>query len=94
MNQRPYRPSNGTEGLAFEADFCDRCRRGRGREPACRIWAAALSLHTGERGFPSEWVDDPDLGPLCTAFDDASSPAKPRAGFRCRKTSDLFGNAP
>lgn len=77
-----YRPSNGTEGAAFEAYYCDRCRheseyRDTG-EGGCLILLNAFAFDKGEDGYPAEWVYGPDGVPTCTAFDDGSEPERPR----------------
>jgi hypothetical protein len=68
---RPYRPSNGTEGEAFQEKFCCNCVRDRavnlgGDDPqwedGCQILARALA----DGGVP-EWVEM-DSGPFCTAY--------------------------
>ena len=70
----PYRPSNGTEGMAFEARFCQRCERDREwrefeRNP-CEVLGAALS-----DGAP-EWLCD-GQGAWCTAFVPERTPGEP-----------------
>lgn len=64
----PYRPSNGTEGMVFEAHFCDRCARDAGQD--CPIHTAALVFDIGEPEYPAEWVEG-EGGPACTAFEAA-----------------------
>ena len=69
---KPYRPSNGDEGMWFMDKFCDRCRRDdafqRGKGDSCPIAAASLAFLIGEPGYPSEWIEN-DSGPRCTAFE-------------------------
>ena len=91
MTLRPYRPSNGTDGSIFEANWCEHCRKVR-RFGACRILLRVHAFAIDDPMYPREWVEDDGDGPRCTAFDDAGAPAPHRAGFRCRKTADLFGH--
>lgn len=69
---KPYRPSNGTEGMDFMAQFCDRCRRDanydNGKGPGCQILAASMAYQFGESGYPPEWIED-EQGSRCTAFE-------------------------
>ncbi len=40
--------SNGTEGMIYQTDYCDRCRNYQGGDaPGCPIWDLHL-LHQGE----------------------------------------------
>lgn len=70
----PYRPSNGTEGMGFEAKFCSRCEydaafRKDEFESACQIHSLALALNVEDGHFPEEWVSDADgSNPRCTHF--------------------------
>lgn len=63
-----YRPSNGEEGIAFMADWCDRCSRDR-EHGGCSIVALTLCLKVDNPEYPSEWVYDADGQPCCTAFE-------------------------
>lgn len=60
----PYRPSNGTEAVEFEALWCLKCTRGE----ECDILLAAWAYSLDESGYPSEWVHDKKGVPKCTAF--------------------------
>lgn len=70
---KPYRPSNGTEGMMFMAKFCDRCqkeaayRRNPNRTDGCSILCASMCYEVEDSGYPKEWIED-DQGPRCTAF--------------------------
>lgn len=72
----PYRPSNSTEGAAFEGKFCGKCEYERAvREgsndmsDACQILGRAMAFGIDEPDFPKEWVSDPDgSNPRCTYF--------------------------
>jgi len=68
---KPYQPSNGSEGMMFMAEFCDRCKRDRdfqlylvGKGPmaeGCEISARALIYRVEDPEYPKEWVWDPDV---------------------------------
>ena len=83
---KPYRPSNGTEGMIFEDRFCNGCRK---QSKPCRIWGNALLFEAGDKHYPKQLTYDDEGYPTCTAFDDRSIP-KPRHAPRCRSTGDLF----
>ena len=80
---RLYRPSNGSEGMWFEAQFCGRCERDRRwRETddaffACRIHDFAIAWDTSDPNFPTEWRYDDAGRPVCTAFEAERDPARP-----------------
>lgn len=70
---RLYRPSNGSEGDCFHAEYCDRCEHDRafreGTDPAgCEIHCRALFLDTKHEDYPREWCYDAADNPVCTAF--------------------------
>lgn len=71
---KPYRPSNGTEGDFFEADFCRKCEyearaRLRDADSGCKILTFVLALDIDHPRYPKEWVMDPDgSNPRCTKF--------------------------
>ena len=73
---KSYRPSNGTEGDLFMAQWCNRCTKERG----CTILFGAMGGKS-----PKQWVDGEE-GPSCTSFQDH----RPEKAYRCRKTADLF----
>ena len=72
---KPYRPSNGTEGMVFQYAYCDRCAKdAKYRETedgadGCRILANALSYNIGDPEYPAEWTHDERGRPTCTAFE-------------------------
>ncbi len=70
MSTKPYRPSNGTEGMRFQAQFCERCtREGDWRKHEyCEILSNTMAFKVTEEGYPKEWVIE-DGKPKCTAFD-------------------------
>ena len=72
---RPYRPSNGCEGLDFQEEFCAHCTKDAeyretddGRD-GCSILSAAYLYPVSDRLYPKEWVTD-EQGPRCTAFEE------------------------
>lgn len=60
-NLKPYRPSNGSEGMMFEAIWCDKCT-GESVIKSCDIFCSALFGAT-----PKEWMYY-NNAPICTAF--------------------------
>ena len=73
----PYRPSNGSEGADFMANWCDRCERDRAfREDdgdSCEIAAATMIYASTHPKYPTEWREDGPEGPRCTAFEEIVS---------------------
>jgi hypothetical protein len=76
---KPYRPSNGTEGMMFTERFCDRCKRdARYRETddgadGCPILAASYCYEVDSEKYPKEWIvnlhDAIGSTARCTAFE-------------------------
>lgn len=87
---KPYRPSNGTEGVSFIDYFCGRCERDRAfreeRGDSCPIVAASFAFDIHHPSYPKEWIEDDD-GPRCTAF----VPEGNDVPYRCPDTLDMFG---
>lgn len=87
---KPYRPSNGTEGMIFEDRFCDRCtrdakyRRTQNGEDGCKILVLVGCHEVDDPKYPKEWVvnlhDPIGTTARCTAFrfNDPHRPRKPR----------------
>ena len=64
-----YRPSNGTEGMMFEAEFCDQCNFGPRNQddPGCPIFF--LYFMDDEDNLPcNAWRYDSEGLPTCVAF--------------------------
>lgn len=74
--RRPF--SNGTEGHAWMAAWCDYCARdhgmhdGGGAEPMCSLIGSTM---LDDAGWPEGWIPEPDDGKfalpsrlVCTAF--------------------------
>lgn len=92
---KPYRPSNGTEGDVFRADWCDKCERDReNRETGaggCPIIVYTMAYELTDPKYPKEWRRRADAteypGAECTAFvPEGESLPEPR----CTLTKELF----
>ncbi len=77
-----YRPSNGTEGMIFMDEFCDRCYYDRNQD--CPIIVLTMCLETEDKDYPPEWIYIGET-PTCTKFradrygpDDGPSPPQPK----------------
>lgn len=78
-----YQPSNGTMGMIFMADFCDRCAvRG-----ICRILPKTMIYRVDDPEYPEQWTYDEEGNPTCTSFTDGS---RPRHFKPCNRTRDMF----
>jgi hypothetical protein len=64
---KPYRPSNGTEGMIFEENYCEQCKKCN--EDGCIILFSAVVYEINEPLYPKEWVFDSEGSPTCTAFE-------------------------
>lgn len=62
----PYRPSNGTEGMIFEDNYCSRCRNDVRDD--CEILLRSMLFSIGDDQYPDEWQWQ-DGDPACTAFE-------------------------
>src|SRR5215217_6576896 len=69
---KPYRPSNGTEGMIFEENFCNQCihmHPDPDKSPQCDKVLCAMCFDIGEPDYPKEWIqDDNGDNARCTAF--------------------------
>lgn len=68
---RPYRPSNGCEGMYFEDKFCANCIHQCPDPEAgidCEIFLMAFLNEIGDKDYPKEWIYGQDGQPTCTAF--------------------------
>jgi hypothetical protein len=78
MKTRPYRPSNGTDGMIFDDAWCSRCQhdataREDERAFGCEILSRTLIFARDDAEYPTEWVEDDvpykaGSNPRCTAF--------------------------
>jgi hypothetical protein len=71
---KPYRPSNGFEGMDFQKRFCFRCEKDRlyrktddGKD-GCQILSLTYLFDKHDPRYPKEWVED-ERGARCTAFE-------------------------
>ena len=91
-----YRPSNGTEGDAFIAAFCERCERDRafreGTGDGCEILARTLVLDVDDPDYPTEWTYDTDEMPTCTAFVPLGSPLPTERELESMGQITMFGS--
>lgn len=88
---KPYRPSSGTEGMAFDEAWCEHCARDAAwrEDPdaadGCDILSRTFALDITDPEYPKEWVYRSDGMPCCTAF--TTDTTKP---VRCDKMIDMF----
>lgn len=70
MKIKLYRPSNGTEGDYFMAEFCERCYHdsmGDTPEGSCPILAASFAYEINDDKYPNQWRYE-DGKPTCISF--------------------------
>lgn len=66
-----YRPSNGTEGLMFMEEFCERCiHDDMENRLFCPIIARTMAYEIDHPKYPAEWIRE-DGRPKCTKFKEA-----------------------
>ena len=87
---KPYRPSNGTEGDMFMAEWCEHCEhdsrwRDDPESAGCPILCDTMIYHTRDPEYPKEWIYDQEGRPSCTAFTQVVG-----STARCNKTVDMF----
>lgn len=91
-----FRPSNGTEGDIFFANWCHQCARDKAMsegkdydectdDEMCKIIGATMCYDIEDAEYPTEWIYK-DGTPTCTAFVKAGE-AIP---LRCELTVDMF----
>lgn len=71
MENKKYRPSNGTEGGWFEDKFCMNCINTNPdptKRPQCDIWCAAVCWDIKDERYPKQWTYDADNKPTCTSW--------------------------
>lgn len=69
MNQKKYRPSNGTEGMGFTDHFCDRCihqNPNPDNKKHCMILCRTMVYDVNDKEYPLEWTYDDNGSPACT----------------------------
>lgn len=67
---KPYRPSNGTEGMYFMEEHCFQCIHENPdpyKKPKCHIMTLSMAYDLNDPEYPKEWcyVDDK---PTCTKW--------------------------
>lgn len=65
IKNKPYRPSNSTEGELFMSKFCYRCCHDWNE---CEILTNSLCYNIDEPEYPVEWIYDENGKPTCTKF--------------------------
>lgn len=71
---KPFRPSNGTEGMIFMDAFCEQCIHEKyshtqnDADKKCDLMSAAMIFDIGDDDYPKEWVHDMEGWPICTAW--------------------------
>lgn len=95
-----YRPSNGTEGEMFYADWCGKCqgdaahREDPESNTGCDILLRSYAFDAHDPEYPEEWTYDDNGSPCCTAFvlevTDGKAASTPKPRPRCPNTIDMF----
>lgn len=62
---KPYRPSNGTEGMIFEEQFCNNCKHC----DTCVVILESMVHEIDDSYYPKQMIFDADGRPTCTAFE-------------------------
>ena len=88
---QPYRPSNATEGCAFESAFCDQCEHDKpireGLSYGCSIHMDIIMLNESDPEYPREVVIGGDGRPTCKQYlPEQDADHIPR----CHHTLDIF----
>jgi len=92
---KPYRPSNGTEGEYFEAQWCASCKKQPDMTDPhfdgewCEISVLMHAFDIDAPEYPKELVYDHKGKPKCKAYQhekDSRELPEPR----CEKTKDMF----
>lgn len=73
MEERKYRPSNGTEGEGFIEHYCRNCIHGKyehtcdTNDNPCDILTRSLVCSIDDKDYPEEWVYNEQGRPTCKA---------------------------
>jgi len=86
-----FRPSNGTEGMMFDAVFCDVCVKECVAGNYCKIRGLVMAFNYDDPEYPNEWVFGDDGWPMCSSYKRRGGPRRRRP---CPKTPDMFGPHP
>ena len=71
---KPFRPSNGTEGMIFTEHFCENCmfekfmHSQNDDDATCEIFTATMVFDVNDKEYPKEWVYDEEGWPVCTKW--------------------------
>lgn len=68
---KKYRPSNGSEGMAFTDHFCDHCINQHpdpDNPKQCMILCRTMCYNVTDKEYPEEWTYDANGSPTCTAW--------------------------
>jgi hypothetical protein len=71
---KSYRPSNGTEGMIFEDNYCSQCihekwmHTQKDGDKQCDIYNRVQLFDFTDKEYPKEWIYDQNEKPTCTAF--------------------------
>lgn len=72
---RPYRPSNGSEGMDFQEQYCFRCAKDNYPDgPMCPIVADSYVYKIDDPEYPKAWIIGDDGFPTCTEFEARPQP--------------------
>ncbi len=71
MPEKPYQPSNGSEGDFFMAEWCNRCAHEGDEEgfDYCPIIDLSMTYDVMDPEYPKEWIYR-DGKPTCTKFEE------------------------
>jgi hypothetical protein len=62
---KPYRPSNGTEGMIFFDGWCADCKY----ECSCEIMGDTMVFDINHPQYPEEWIYGDEGWGKCTKFE-------------------------
>ena len=72
--KQKYRPSNGSEGMAFQEKFCESCihekfiHTAADGDKQCDILSRSMIYDVEDFDYPEEWIYDRHDRPTCTKF--------------------------
>lgn len=68
---KPYRPSNGSEGMWFTDKYCMKCLHcdpNPDGAKQCMILCNTMVYDTNDKEYPKEWIYDENDQPKCTKY--------------------------
>ena len=84
-----YRPSNGSEGECFMAEWCSCCEHEwYSEEEGCDILGNTMAFDIDDPNYPNEWRYNSEGKPICTAFQ--LKEGGWQETYRCPYTIDMF----